>query len=136
MLKGDIKMELEQFDTTHQVKVAAWSTLEDRRPAYALVAGVDLVVIRYDDTVSVLYGRCVHRGALMADGRIEGANLICGVHGWDYRFDTGVSEYENDQALHKFAAWIDVDQDAVFVNEQEVQAWERAHPQPYHREDY
>ena len=57
--------------------------------AYALVADVDLVVLRYGDEVSVLYGRCLHRGALMSDGRVEGDNLICGVHGWDYRCDTG-----------------------------------------------
>ncbi len=129
-------MELEQINTAHQANVATWSALEDRKPAYAIVAGVDLVVIRYDDHVSVLYGRCLHRGALMADGRIEGPNLICGVHGWDYRFDTGVSAYDNDEILHKFPAWIDVDEDAVFVDEQAVSAWERDHPQPYRREDY
>ena len=61
-------------------RVATWSTLEDRSPAYALVEGVDLVVIRFDDQVSVLYGRCHHRGALLADGFVEGENLICGVH--------------------------------------------------------
>lgn len=76
-------------------KIAIWSELSDRQPAYALVADVDLVVIRYDNKVSVLYGRCVHRGALLADGHIDGPNLICGVHGWDYRYDTGVSEYNN-----------------------------------------
>ena len=31
-----------------------------------------------------------HRGALLADGYVDGRNLICGVHGWDYRYDTGV----------------------------------------------
>jgi hypothetical protein len=41
-----------------RVKVATWSDLEDRSPAYALVAGVDLVVIRFDDRVSVMFGRC------------------------------------------------------------------------------
>ena len=30
--------------------------LDDRAPAHALVADVDLVVTRYDDAVSVLYG--------------------------------------------------------------------------------
>ena len=30
----------------------------------------------YDDSVSVLYGRCLHRGALMADGHVDGHNLI------------------------------------------------------------
>ncbi len=118
------------------VKVATWSELEDRKPAYALVANVDLVVIRYDDAVSVLYGRCLHRGALLADGYISGDDLICGVHYWDYRYDTGVSSYNNDEALHKFSAWIDPDADAVFVDEAEVQAWHDKYPQPFNRDAY
>ena len=69
--------------------IKKWAELADRTPEYALVAEVDLVVVRFDDEVSVMYGRCAHRGALMADGRVDGHNLICGVHGWDYRLDTG-----------------------------------------------
>ncbi len=118
------------------MKVATWSTLVDRQPSYALVEGVDLVVVRYDDQVSVLYGRCHHRGALLADGYIEGPNLICGVHGWDYRFDTGVSEYNNAEALHSFSADIDVEGDAVWVDSGEVAAFAEAHPQPYRRDEY
>ncbi len=33
-------------------RVATWSTLPDREPAYALVAGVDLVIVRFDDKVA------------------------------------------------------------------------------------
>ena len=116
--------------------VARWSELEDRVPAYALVAGVDLVVIRYGDAVSVLYGRCLHRGALMADGHVDGDNLICGLHGWDYRLDTGVSEYENSERLHKFEADLDEGADEVRISIEEVRDFARAHPQPYDREAY
>lgn len=119
-----------------KAKVAVWSDLADRRPAYALVANVDLVVIRYDDKVSVLYGRCLHRGALLSDGAIEGQDLICGVHQWDYRYDTGVSAYNNEEALHKFTAWVDADADAVFVDETEIRAWETDNPQAYDRDGY
>ncbi|MEO1035359.1 MAG: glutamate synthase-related protein [Pseudomonadota bacterium] len=118
----------------NRVAIAKWSALEDRKPAYALVGEVDLVIVRYDDEVSVLYGRCLHRGALMSDGHIDGKNLICGVHGWDYRYDTGVSEYANDEALHKFNAWIDDDQ--VVVDGDEIDAWAKQHPQPYDRDGY
>ncbi len=117
-------------------KIATWSELPDRQPAYALVANVDLVIIRYDDAVSVLYGRCVHRGALLADGHIEGQNLICGVHGWDYRYDTGVSEYNEEETLNKFTAWVDAAADAVYVDEAEVAAWHNRHPQAYNRDSY
>ena len=119
-----------------RVKVATWSKLEDRTPAYALAQGVDLVVIRYDEEVSVLYGRCLHRGALMADGHVDGENLICGVHGWDYRYDSGVSEYNNEEALKKFEAWIDEDSDTVWVNAEAVARWAEDHPQPYQRDQY
>lgn len=119
-----------------KVKVADWSSLTDREPVYALAGDVDLVVVRYDDSVSVLYGRCLHRGALMSDGYVDGDNLMCGVHGWDYRLDTGVSEYNNKEVLHKFTAWIDTSDDAVYVDQAEVDTWTEQHPQPYNRDQY
>ena len=108
--------------------------LADRQPAHALVADVDLVVTRYDDDVSVLYGRCAHRGALMADGHVDGDNIICGVHGWDYRLDTGISEYNNTETLPRFSSWIEGGD--VFVDEDEIAAWAKDHPQPYNRDAY
>lgn len=116
------------------IEVARWSELADRTPSHALVADVDLVIIRHDDRVSALYGRCHHRGALLADGHIDGPNLICGVHGWDYRYETGVSEYNNDEALHRFEAW--VEDDGVLVDEAEVAAWAEKNPQPFRRDEY
>ncbi|MEO1568930.1 MAG: glutamate synthase-related protein, partial [Pseudomonadota bacterium] len=116
-------------------QIAKWSDVPDRRPVYALVEKVDLVIVRYDDAVSVLYGRCLHRGALMADGHVdENDNLICGVHNWDYRIDTGVSEYANDEVLHKFTAW--VDDGRVLVDADEIAEWARANPQPFDRDAY
>ncbi len=117
-----------------KIKIALWSELEDRKPAYAIAEEVDLVVIRYDDQVSVLYGRCLHRAALMSDGHVSGNNLFCGVHNWDYRIDSGVSEYNNKEALQKFGAEI-VD-DEVLVERSEIQAFVKSHPQPFNRDEY
>ena len=116
------------------VSVARWEDLIDRKPAGALVANVDLVIVRYEEKVSVLYGRCLHRGALLEDGHVDGDNLICGVHNWDFRIDTGVSEYDNSEALNKFTSWIEGGQ--VFVDEDEVAAWHVDNPQPYNRDQY
>ena len=118
----------------NKTQVAVWNELDDRAPVHALIANVDLVVVRFDDDVSVLYGRCAHRGALMSDGHIDGDNLICGVHGWDYRVDSGVSEYNNSETLPKFNAWIE--DGAVLVDQDEIEAWSRTHPQPYDRNTY
>ncbi|MCB9616782.1 MAG: Rieske 2Fe-2S domain-containing protein [Sandaracinus sp.] len=122
--------------TNRALTVARWSTLKDREPTYALALDTDLVVIRYGDEVSVLYGRCLHRGALMADGHVDGDNLICGLHGWDYRYDTGVSAYSNEEALHKFEATVDHEADVVTVREADVRAFQKVHPQPYDRDAY
>jgi glutamate synthase domain-containing protein 2/nitrite reductase/ring-hydroxylating ferredoxin subunit len=119
-----------------KVRIAELADLDPSRPAGALVANVDLVIVRWPDRdeVSVLYGRCLHRGALLADGTVRGEDLICGVHGWDYRFRTGVSAYTNDEVLHRFGHWIE--DGGVFVDEDEVREWERCHPQPYDRTAY
>jgi glutamate synthase domain-containing protein 2/nitrite reductase/ring-hydroxylating ferredoxin subunit len=117
-----------------KTRLLALDDLPHREPRHALVANVDLVIVRADDAVSVLYGRCHHRGALLADGHIDGENLICGLHGWDYRYDSGVSAYNNDEALAHFTSW--VEDDAVWVDADEIAEWERAHPQPYDREAY
>jgi len=119
-----------------KVRIADWNELEPLQPAYALLANVDLVVIRWQDEeqVSVLYGRCLHRGALMSDGHIEGKDLICGLHGWDYSYTTGVSSYNPEEKLHRFQSW--VEDGAVWVDEQEIAAWEANNPQPYDRDAY
>ena len=58
------------------------------------------------------------------------------MHNWDYRYDTGVSEYNNEEVLHKFGSWIDTEQDAVFVSGDEVREWEATNVQPYRRDEY
>ncbi|MFK8052830.1 MAG: glutamate synthase-related protein [Woeseiaceae bacterium] len=115
--------------------IARFDDLEDRQPTYALVAGVDLVVVRYDEKISVYYGRCLHRGALMSDGFVDDKdNLICGVHNWDYRLDTGVSAYNNEEVLPKFTSTIE--NGDVLVDADEIAAWAQKNPQPYNRDQY
>jgi glutamate synthase domain-containing protein 2 len=119
-----------------KVRVADWNELEPLKPTYALVADVDLVVIRWpdDEQASVLYGRCLHRGALMSDGVIKGRDLICGLHGWDFNYRTGVSSYNPEERLHRFQSW--VEDGGVWVDEDEVSSWENENPQPYDRDAY
>ena len=121
------------------VAIAEWDKLENREPAAARVSNVDLVIIRYDDggdttNHSVLFGRCLHRGALLADGHIVGEDIICGLHGWDYQIRTGVSAYNNVEVLEKFSSWIEDGQ--VMVDAEEVLAFEKIHPQPYDHDAY
>jgi glutamate synthase domain-containing protein 2 len=137
-IPSDVFLETKQMNKT---AVARWGDLEPAKPTYALVANVDLVVIRWPEPVeagapgvSVLYGRCAHRGALMSDGRIEGGNIVCGLHDWDYCYKSGVSSYNPAEKLHRFRAWIE--EEKVWVDEQEIRAWAVGNPQPYDRDAY
>ena len=120
----------------NKTAIASYTELETLKPTYALVADVDLVVIRLEEeeAVSVLYGRCLHRGALMADGHIEGNNLICGLHNWDYCYRSGVSSYNPSERLHRFSSW--VEDGKVWVDADEIRAWAVDNPQPYDRDAY
>lgn len=115
-------------------KLLKFNELAEKDPTHQQVNGLDLVIIRYGEEVSVLYGRCLHRGALMSDGYIDGHNIICGLHGWDYRIDTGVSEYNNEEVLHKFKA--EIKEDYVWIDEHEVNDFLEDHPQPFNRDQY
>ena len=116
------------------VAIATLDKLEDRKPVHALVENTDLVVIKFDDQLSVLYGRCLHRGALMSDGKVMGNNIVCGLHNWDYRLDSGVSEYDNNEKLHKFSHI--VKDNTVYIVRAEIIAFEEIHPQPFNRDEY
>jgi len=120
--------------TSNKIEIAKLSELKNNQPAHALVKNTDLVITKHETGISVLYGRCLHRGALMSDATVEGHNLICGVHGWDYRVDTGVSEYNNKEVLHKFQEYIE--DDSLLVDINEIIAFEKDHPQPFNRNEY
>ena len=64
----------------------------------------------------------------------DGQNLICGVHYWDYLYDTGIGEYHNEERLEKFTTW--VEDDRILIDEEEILRWEKYNLQPYKRDEY
>lgn len=119
----------------HPVKIAAMRELKEKVPAHAQVLGTDLVVVKYGEEASVLYGRCLHRGALLSDGFIDGHNLICGLHNWDYRYDTGVSEYAPDERLQKFKHAIF--EGDLYVDQVEIEEFESKEiPSQFNEDEY
>lgn len=111
-----------------KIKLVAWDSLAQRTPFKAVVEEVDLLVMRDGDQVSVLYGRCLHRGVLLANGAVVGKKIICGWHGWAFRYDTGASG-QRCADLKKFDSW--VEQGYLWVDGDEIRAWREENPQPY-----
>ena len=119
-----------------KISIYDWQELQSMQLAYAIVENVDLVIICGEGTeeVSVLYGRCLHRGALLSDGYIRGEDLICSLHNWDYRYSSGVSSYNHAERLPQFSSWIE--DNKVWVDQDEIKLWAIDNPQPYNRESY
>ncbi|MFZ4517988.1 MAG: glutamate synthase-related protein [Microthrixaceae bacterium] len=119
---------MSDVDFVDPVVLARWDDLPDREPFGVSLLGDEVVVVRDGDRHSVLSGRCLHRGARLADGKVVGDDLICSLHGWDYRIETGISAYDDRQCLHRYASAV-VD-GAVVVDGDEVRARRRRHPMP------
>ena len=71
---------------------------------------------------------------MASNGYISGKDILCGLHGWDFQYETGISAYDNHERLHKFDAWLEDGQ--VWVDEVAIAVWERDNPQPFNREQY
>lgn len=71
-----------------------WYALEDStavadKPKRVRILGQDLVLFRdAKGKVNALSDLCVHRGAALSDGWVEGDNVVCPYHGWKYN-ETG-----------------------------------------------
>ena len=66
------------------------------------VEGIELVVVKKKEALSVFAGRCIHQEAPMAQGILEEDHLVCSKHLWRYRLDTGELEGEPGIFLQKF----------------------------------
>jgi len=116
-----------------KIKLVSVDNLENRVPFRIKVSSTELIVVKDEQLVSILYGRCLHRGALLADGEVVGDDIICGVHNWDYNFKTGVSSYNPEEVLPKFTEIIE--DGVVYVDDEEIKNWEIKNPQNFSSED-
>lgn len=112
-----------------KIKLVELSELEEKVPFRAKVSSTELIIIKDKDLISILYGRCLHRDALLSDGKVVGKDIICGVHNWDYSYETGISSYNPSEVLQKFTEIIE--NGSVYIDDEEVKKWETKNPQNF-----
>ncbi len=80
-----------------------------RQPLTAATLGTTRLVVTYQDgEFGVLSGTCNHAGGPLADGRLDGAYVVCPWHNWKYHCRTGKGEpgYEED-AVPRYEVRVD-----------------------------
>jgi 3-phenylpropionate/trans-cinnamate dioxygenase ferredoxin subunit len=53
------------------------------------IAGTDVALFHVDDGVYAINDTCVHAGASLAAGRVDGKVITCRAHGFKYDLTTG-----------------------------------------------
>jgi cytochrome P450/nitrite reductase/ring-hydroxylating ferredoxin subunit len=61
-------------------------------PFVANAGGTDVVIVRTPRGLKAYEGRCPHQGALLGEGEIDGATLVCRNHRWRFDTETGKRE--------------------------------------------
>ena len=100
------------------VEVLKSDQLGESKGTTVFVNERDIALYRYQGEFFALDNRCVHRDGQLGDGHMDGANVICPLHQWDYDVRTGVSRYNPREKVAVYPARqvngsVEIDADAV-----------------------
>jgi nitrite reductase/ring-hydroxylating ferredoxin subunit len=86
------------------VKVAPVSALADNSVMEVLVGDTPYAICNVGGKITALSGTCPHRGGPLGQGAINGSNVVCPWHAWEWNCATG----ENDMDPSKGVATCEV----------------------------
>ncbi|OLL32695.1 cytochrome P450 [Burkholderia sp. SRS-W-2-2016] len=117
----NVEIQLKRHDSTDLVLVARTDELSDNAIKAVQIEGVELIIIRHADDISIFHGRCPHQGTLLSEGTIQDGILTCRGHGWQFACPSGCKIGESALQLKRFD--VIVDDREVKVDRSEVFAW-------------
>ena len=71
------------------VKIAMTSDLKDGEKKRILIEGKDILLVKIGDSYYAVDNTCTHMGGSLAEGNLEGKNLVCPRHGSVFDATTG-----------------------------------------------
>lgn len=84
------------------VTVAEIKDLEPGQGKVVEVKGRAIALFNIGGTFYALDNTCLHMGGPVGEGYVEGDMVTCPWHGWQYKVETGETEFEPDQKLQTF----------------------------------
>lgn len=100
------------------VDVLKTDQLEDGKGTTVFVNERDIALYKFEGDFYALDNTCVHRQGKLGDGWMDGANVICPLHQWDYDVRTGISRWNNQETVAVYPVRVEgdsvqIDADAV-----------------------
>ena len=71
------------------VRVTGVESIPRREGRAVTLGGHDLAIFNLGDRFLAIQNRCPHQGGPLADGIVSGATVVCPLHAWRVRLDTG-----------------------------------------------
>lgn len=81
------------------VEVLKVDQLEESTGTTVYVNDRDIALYKYEGDFYALDNSCVHRGGQLGDGTMDGPNVICPLHKWDYDVKTGISRFNQQEKV-------------------------------------
>ena len=103
---------------TNFVEVLKTDQLEEGTGTTVFVNERDIALYKYEGDFYALDNTCVHRQGKLGDGHMDGSNVICPLHGWDYDVKTGVSRWNYKETVPVYP--VQVEGDSVMVDADSV----------------
>ena len=88
------------------VKVAAVSQLPPGSVMEARIGENSYAVCNVDGELHVLEGICPHAGGPLGEGTLNGNNIVCPWHGYEFDCRTGVNDMDEDLQVQTYAVVI------------------------------
>ncbi|MCI0394560.1 MAG: glutamate synthase-related protein [Chloroflexi bacterium] len=82
------------------------------------VNNVDIALCNYEGRYYAVNNRCPHRGGQLGDGHLQGSDLICPLHGWDFDVRTGISRYNTLDRVDTYP--VTVQDGKIYLSEHDV----------------
>ena len=91
------------------VKVGSVRKLAPESVMEAMVGSTAYAVCNFAGEIRAFDGTCPHAGGPLGEGSIDGCNLVCPWHSWEYDCRTGINTYDETVRLASFPVKVEGD---------------------------
>ena len=91
------------------IRVTTTAAIPRREGRAITLGGRELAIFNLGDRFLTIENRCPHRGGPLSDGIVSGCTVVCPLHAWRVRLDTGDVDRPDSSAscVHTFPTRVD-----------------------------
>ena len=96
-----------------RIRIASRSEIPEGSGKSVEVGGRKVALFQIDGTIYAIAGECIHQGAPLGEGMVEGKCVVCPWHEWRFDVVTGVCETTEGARQETFP--VEVEGDDIYV---------------------